>query len=93
MLKVGDKVRVKSIKYLLEHRSEAPTIVEKMLQYADGVYEIKDIFGPQQEVTLDGVFDDTDGVSWIWAQHWLEPCVELNVDADMFMNILNGEEK
>lgn len=89
MFSPGDIVRIKSKEFLIKHKNEEPTVVSKMLEYAEGIFEVDNVvFG--ELITLCGVFDHSDGIHWHWKEEWLEPYVELKAHADILVNLLEG---
>lgn len=79
---VGQEVRIKPIEFLKQHRNEEPTVTDFMFEYANKVVKITDV--AQRPSYIRYRIKD-----WWWDESWLEPAINLEVDTDVFMNLLN----
>lgn len=90
--KTGQKVKVKNLDYLADHRREQPSFNDYMARYADTIQEIEKYLDEHDDwVLLKDVYDRNRNWQWRWNENWLEPIVDLEVDTDRFMNLFNIE--
>ena len=91
--KTGQKVKVKNLDYLIGHRKERPSFNDYMARYADTIQEVEAYCLDRDDgwVLLKDVYDRHHEWQWRWNENWLEPIVDLEVDADKFMNLFNIE--
>ena len=90
--KTGQKVKVKNLGYLVDHRRESPSFHNSMARYADTIQEIEKYLDEHDDlVLLKDVYDRNRNWQWRWNENWLEPIVDLEVDTDRFMNLFNIE--
>lgn len=90
--KTGQKVKVKNLDYLVDHRRESPSFDDSMARYADTIQEIEKYLDEHDDwVLLKDVYDSNRNWQWRWNENWLEPIVDLEVDTDKFMNLFNIE--
>lgn len=78
----GDKVFVRDIKYLREHRNEPPTIVGGMLEYAGKECTIKGVSGGNGVTAYYSIEE----YGCLWRENWFEPvsaCITQEMQTDI----------